>query len=118
MKYLLTLPAILTVAACADQGANYQPILDGAPTAAYRADMAACQSLARNQNQLDQETFVATVAGAGMGAVVGELEDDNPLGGAVVGALASSVAGTVKAGERRGAIIVEYLRGRGHRVVG
>lgn len=34
MKYVLTLPANLTDVASADQTANYQPILDGSPSAA------------------------------------------------------------------------------------
>lgn len=119
MKLLMIIPACLTVAACADSGANYQPILDGPSTAAYRADLAACQSLAHNQNQFDQETLGATVLGAGAGAALGELDDDaNALGGAVVGALAGGVAGAVNASERREAIVLECLRGRGHRVVG
>ncbi|WP_377511422.1 glycine zipper family protein [Octadecabacter sp. R77987] len=119
MKFPMIIPVCLTVAACADSGANYQPILDGAPTAAYRADLAACQSLARNQNQFDQETLGATVLGAGAGAALGGLDDNgDALGGAVAGALAGGIAGTVNASERREAIVLECLRGRGHRVVG
>lgn len=119
MKFLMIIPACLTVAACADSGANYTPILDGAPTAAYRSDLAACQALARNQNQFDQETLGATVLGAGAGAVLGEVDQDgDALGGAVVGALAGGAAGAVNASERREAIVVECLRGRGHRIVG
>lgn len=119
MKHLLVIPAVLAVAACADSGANYQPILDGQPTAAFQSDLAACQSLARNQRQFDQETVGAAVLGAGAGAVLGEVDDEgDALGGAIVGALAGSAAGTVNASERREAIVVECLRGRGHRVVG
>lgn len=119
MKLLFIIPACLTVAACADSGADYQPILDGAPTAAYRADLVACQSLARNQRQFDRETLGATVLGAGAGAALGELDDDgDALGGAVAGALAGGAAGAVNASQRREAIVLECLRGRGHRVVG
>lgn len=119
MKLLMIIPACLTVAACADSGANYQPILDGTPTAAYRSDLAACQSLARDQNQFDQETIGAAVVGGGAGAVLGELDDGgDALGGAVAGALAGGVAGSVNASQRREAIVLECLRGRGHRVVG
>jgi uncharacterized protein YcfJ len=107
------------VAACADSGANYTPILDGAPTAAFQSDLAACQSLARNQRQFDQETIGATVLGAGAGAIMGEADDHgDALGGAIVGALAGGAAGAVNASDRREAIVVECLKGRGHRVVG
>lgn len=119
MKLLMIIPACLALAACADSGANYQPILDGTPTAGYQADLAACQALARNQTQFDQETLGATVLGAGAGAALGALDEDgDALGGAVVGTIAGGVAGTVKASERREAIVLECLRGRGHRVVG
>ena len=119
LPLLLILPATLVLGACADSGANYTPILDGAPTAAFQSDLSACQALARNQSQFDQETLVATVLGAGAGAVLGEADDDgDALGGAIVGALAGGAAGAVNASERREAIVVECLRGRGHPVVG
>ena len=119
MKHLIVVPAVLAVAACAESGANYQPILDGQPTAAFQSDLAACQSLARNQRQFDQETLGAAVLGAGTGAILGEVDDEgDALGGAIVGALAGSAAGAVNASERREAIVVECLRGRGHAVVG
>lgn len=115
---IISAAGLSLVAACADSGANYQPILDGVPTLAYRADLAACQTLARNQNQFDQETLGATVLGTGAGAVLGEIDNGDALGGAVAGALAGGVASAVNASERREAIVVECLRGRGHRVVG
>lgn len=106
------------MAACADGGANYQPILDGASTPAYRADLAACQALARDQDRFRHETLGAAVLGAGAGAALGELDSGDALGGAVAGALAGGVASAVDVSERRESIIVECLRGRGHRVVG
>jgi uncharacterized protein YcfJ len=119
MKYLITFPIMLTVAACAESGANYQPVLDGPATPVYQSDLAACQTLARDQKQFDQETLGATAMGAGAGAVLGEVDDDgDALGGAVVGAIAGGAAGAVNASERRKAIVIECLRGRGHRVVG
>lgn len=119
MKFLTALPAVLAIAACADSGANYQPILDGQPSAAFHSDLAACQSLARSQKQFDQETAGAAVLGAGAGAVLGEVDDGgDALGGAIVGALAGGAAGAVNASERRKAIVIECLRGRGHQVVG
>ncbi|MGH1414126.1 MAG: glycine zipper family protein [Pelagimonas sp.] len=119
MKHLIVLPAVLVVAACADSGASYQPILDGPPSAAFQSDLAACQSLARNQKQFDQETLGAAVVGGGAGAVLGELDEDgDALSGAIVGAIAGGAAGAVNASERRESIVVECLRNRGHRVVG
>lgn len=119
MKKTLMIAALLpALAACADSGANYQPILDGQPTAAFQSDLAACQALARNQNQFDQERVAATVLGAGAGAILGEADSGDALGGAVAGALAGGVASSVDVNERREAIVIECLQGRGHRVVG
>ncbi|OAN77824.1 hypothetical protein A8B78_13735 [Jannaschia sp. EhC01] len=117
MKYLMTLPAVLIVAACADSGANYQPILDGPATPAYRSDLSACQTLARNQ--FGQEALGAAALGAGAGAVLGEVDEaGDALGGAIFGALAGGAAGAVDVSDRRQVIVLECLRGRGHRVVG
>lgn len=109
----------LGLMACADSGANYTPILDGPVTPAFRADLAECQALARAQHQFDQETTGATLLGAGAGALLGAADDEaDAAGGAVAGALAGGIAGATHAADRREAIIVECLRGRGHPVVG
>ncbi|MGR3513026.1 MAG: glycine zipper family protein [Paracoccaceae bacterium] len=119
MKKTLMIAALLpALAACADSGANYQPILDGQPTAAFQSDLAACQDLACNQNQFDQERVAATVLGTGAGAILGEADSGDALGGAVAGALAGGVASSAEVNERREGIVIECLRGRGHRVVG
>ncbi|MEL6683196.1 MAG: glycine zipper family protein [Pseudomonadota bacterium] len=117
MKPQLTLAAtgFALLAACADSGANYKPILDGTPTKAYQADLAACQALARNQNQFDQDTLAATALGAGVGAILGEADSNDALGGAVAGALAGGVSSAVDVSARRESIVIECLRGRCHR---
>ena len=105
--------------ACATDGADVEPILDGAPSAAFQSDLPACRRLARDQHQFDREIGVAALTGAGMGGLLGASEDgDHALGGAVVGALVGAVAGASEASDRREAIVKECLRGRGHRVVG
>ncbi|PUB17331.1 glycine zipper family protein [Yoonia sediminilitoris] len=117
-QLVISTAGVVLIAACADSGANYQPILDGTPTPAYQADLAACQALAHDQNQFDQETLGATVLGAGAGAALGAAESGDALGGALAGALAGGIASAVDVSERRESIVVECLRGRGHRVVG
>ena len=117
-QFTLSTAGLVLMAACADSGANYQPILDGTPTPAYQADLDACQALARNQTQFDEDTIAATVLGAGVGAALGEADNGDAWGGAIAGALAGGVSSAVDASERRESIVVECLRGRGHRVVG
>ena len=117
MKPMLIAPLCLTalLAACADMGADVDPILDGAPRAQFQSDLAACRSLARSQSQLDHETMAAAAIGAGMGGVLGEIDDEgDALGGAVVGALAGAAAGASAASDTREDIVLNCLRGRGH----
>jgi uncharacterized protein YcfJ len=119
MKYLIAFPIVLAVTACAEKGAEYEPILDGPRTVAFQADLSSCRAMAQGQKHLDQETLGAAVLGAGAGAVLGELDEDGDAwGGAIVGALAGGAAGAVNAHEKREAIVAACLRGRGHRVVG
>ncbi|MPQ96097.1 glycine zipper family protein [Thioclava sp. JE_KL1] len=116
--YGLTIATAL-LGACSDTGARYTPIVDGTPSASFQSDLGACQSLARSQRQYDQETAGGAVLGAGAGALLGSADDDGTaLGGAVAGGLAGGVAGLNNSAERRKAIVIECLRGRGHRVVG
>ena len=114
----LTTAALALVAACADSGANHEPILDGVPTPAYQADLKSCQALAQNQTQFDEDTIAATVLGAGVGAALGKADSGDALEGAIAGALAGGISSAVDASEKREAIVIECLRGRGHRVVG
>lgn len=116
---LLSVAGVVVLTACGDSGAQYQPILDGPPSPTYAADLTACQTLARSQKQFDQETVAAAVLGAGLGAALGAADEaGDALGGAVAGALVGGVSNAVDVGERREAIVVACLRGRGHRVVG
>ena len=115
-KFTALATGLFALVACGDNGARNQPILDGAPTPAYDADLAECRSLA--ENQFSQDTLGATMLGAGLGAALGEADGADALGGAVAGALAGGVASAVDVNERRDSIVIECLRGRGHRVVG
>ena len=123
MKAVFLLPLLVLTAACAGSGADYVPVLDGAPSAGFNADLAACQALARDQHQFDRETAGSAAIGAGIGALAGVADDEvsdaeGIAGGLIVGALAGAAAGAGNAAERREAIVVECLRGRGHAVVG
>ena len=120
MKQMLIAPFCLTalLGACAEMGADVEPILDGAPTAQFQSDLSACRSLARNQSQLDHETMAAAALGAGIGGVLGRIDEaGDALGGAVAGGLAGAAAGMSDASDTRETIVLNCLRGRGHAVV-
>lgn len=120
MKPMQIAPLFLTTlfGACADMGADVDPVLDGAPTAQFQSDLSACRSLARSQSQLDQETMAAAVIGAGIGGLLGKADENgDALGGAVVGAATGAAAGASEASDTRKDIVLNCLRGRGHAVV-
>lgn len=120
MKSMLITPLVLTalLGACAGMGTDVDPVLDGQPNAQFQSDLSACRSLARNQSQLNHETMAAAAIGAGIGGLLGELDSDgDALGGAVAGALAGTALGVSEASETRETIVLNCLRGRGHRVV-
>ncbi|WP_424932469.1 glycine zipper family protein [Amaricoccus macauensis] len=121
--FCLPIFATALLAACADSGANYTPIIDGPASPEFDADLADCQLLAANQKQFDEETLGAAVLGAGAGAILGAADEDSDdlegaAGGLIIGGLAGGTAGAVSASDRREAIVVECMRGRGHPVVG
>lgn len=112
----------LSVAACANSGASYRPIVDGPVDAQYEHDLADCQAVAQQREYLNGDTRTAMVAGALIGGAIGaltnhsEAEDvfDGMLGGAAVGGLSGAADAH---GERR-EIVLNCMAGRGHNVVG
>lgn len=120
-KLSLILPALLTVAACADVGANYQPIVDGPVSPNYNADLAQCQALARQQGTVDANTARSAAIGAAGVAGTKAIIDDSAsdlgraaVAGALVGAGASAISNT----QKQQVIIRNCMRGRGYNVVG
>ena len=112
---LLLLP--LGLAACANTGANYTPIVDGPKNSAFYADLSACQTLATERGYLNDDTKGDALLGAALGALVGAVDGD-VLGGAVVGGAAGTAAGAYKAKDERKSIVVSCMQNRGHQVVG
>lgn len=117
--YILALCPIVTLSACADMGASYQPILDGAPSASFQSDLQACQSLAGGQHQLDQDTIGSAAAGGLLGAAIAEHDEGGTaVAGLVGGAVIGLVEGVSTSTDKREMIVVDCMKGRGHRVVG
>lgn len=107
------------VAACADSGANYTPIVDGTKNATFHSDLTACQTLARQELSNGDAAMGGAIVGAGAGAVLGGLDDDTTAGaGALVGALSGAIAGSVENHEAQQAVVITCMQGRGHAVVG
>jgi outer membrane lipoprotein SlyB len=125
-----TAPAMLAIAlclgACADQGADYQPVVDmrGHTEAAYQRDVAVCRQAAlsaRNNAHEAEDAGIGAVAGGAGGALLGAV-GGAPLLGAGIGALAGAV-GTggyeeVKTENREERIVRNCMRTHGYTILG
>lgn len=118
-KSLFALPLILALAACANTGADYRPIVDGPEDAKFERDLAACQALARKKDYLSGENATNAAVGAGLGAIVGGLTGDWAGAGigAGVGLGAGAAKGAVDTQSQRANIVKKCIEKRGHNVV-
>ena len=101
--------------ACANTGANYQPVIDGPVGPNYGADLASCQSLAASQPAIDGSTAGAAAAGAGVAAASSVIINDNSdnLGeaaavGALVGATGNAIQKNQQKEEKMGSQRIGY----------
>jgi len=120
-KFYAALAVTGMLAACANSGANYSPVIDGPVNPNYNADLSQCQSLAASQPQVDGSTAGAAATGAGVAAAGSVIYNDNSsrLGeAAAVGALAGITSNAVKKNANRESIVRNCMRGRGYNVVG
>ncbi len=120
-KIFLILPVVAIASACANTGANYQPVIDGPVGPNYNADLAQCQSLAASQASVDGSTAGSAALGAAgaaaTSAIINDSSDD--LGrAAAVGALAGASADAIKKNQNKEVIVRNCMRGRGYNVVG
>ena len=118
---LFALPLALVVSACANTGANYTPVIDGAVGPNYNADLAACQQLAASQPNLGSDTAatVATTTGvAAAGTAIVANEGNNVRDAAAIGAIAGLAAAGLEGQQNKEQIVRNCMRGRGYNVVG
>ncbi len=110
----------LSAVACSNTAGRYNPIVDGPRDARYTADVTACQDLASQRSYANGDVRTNALIGAGLGTLLGAAEEG--VEGAIAGGLIGSIAGgggtAWEARDERKSIIVECMRGRGHRVVG
>ena len=117
--YFIMILAGLT-SACANSGATYTPIVDGAQDAQFNADLAQCQNLAKDKKFWNGDVKSEAAAGAVVGAVIGVIEDggEGAAAGAVVGGLIGGADRAWEVRDERKSIVIQCMVGRGHSVVG
>ena len=120
-KMLLALPIVGILAACANSGANYTPVIDGAAGPGYETDLAECQALAASGKPVDGRVAGAAATGAvlaGASSVIWDGNSSNLGEAAAVGALAGLTSGVVRRNNEQEAIVRNCMAGRGYRVIG
>ncbi|MDE0590100.1 glycine zipper family protein [Halocynthiibacter sp. C4] len=120
-KLISAAPIILSIAACTNTGASYQPVIDGPVGPNYGADLAYCQNLAAQQGALSSDTAGKAAAGAGVAAAstaVFANEGNNVRDAAILGAAAGVTAGALDQNSKKEAIIRNCMAQRGYKVVG
>lgn len=118
---LVAVPLVALVAACANSGANYRPVVDGPVGDHYEADLADCQALAASGATVDGRTAGSAVAGAGVGAATSVIWNNNSSNAgeaAAVGALLGLTGDLARKNAERESIVKRCMSGRGHNVVG
>ena len=121
-KLLLSIPLFLMMAACANTGADYTPIVDGRRSPDFKQDLAACRHVAQDRKWLNGDTkqnmAIGATAGALLGAAESEGEAGDIVGGAIAGVVGGGLVGAAQSNKERKAIVIECMKQRGHRVVG
>ncbi len=120
-KLLAPLPLLCLLAACANSGANYQPVIDGPVGPNYSSDLAACQSLAAQQGPLDRNTGATAATGAavaGGATAIFNNRGTNVRDAALAGAATGVAAGALQQQQNKAVIVRNCMRSRGYNVVG
>lgn len=129
-RTIVVLTAGLLLSACAGgyAGESYTPVIDvygspGKDPTTYSNDLAQCQQLAQQRNQVAEGAMgagVGAVLGAGAGAIGGAIAGRPGLGaglGAAGGALAGGAGSAYQSNVNRQDIVMNCMRGRGWSVL-
>ena len=120
-KSFLILPVLMLAGACANTGANYQPVIDGPVGPNYSNDLAQCQKMAAYQAAVDGSTAGNEAIGAaGAAATTAIIQDRSDKMGreAAAGDLLGAGADVYAKNQNREVIVRNCMRGRGYNVVG
>lgn len=117
----MALPLIFTIAACANSGANYTPVIDGPVGPNYGNDLAQCQALAASQSTFDNNAGASAATGAGVAAATTAVFNNtgnNVRDAAILGAAAGLTSSAIQGNANKESIVANCMRGRGYNVVG
>lgn len=127
-KLALTATLALGMTACATSGANVVPVIDAPDSPQLQADLAQCQTLASQYKGSDNDTVLAAVVGAGIGALTGgtinnryrrdQFSGNNALAGAAIGGAAGLGYGAYNSENKKSDIVYRCMAGRGYNILG
>ncbi len=127
-KLALTATLALGMTACATSGANVVPVIDASNKPQLQADLTQCQTLASEYQNSGNNTVLAAVVGAGIGALTGgtinnrfrrnRLSGNNALAGAAIGGAAGLGYGAYNSENKKSEIVYRCMSGRGYNILG
>lgn len=120
-RHLTAVTLACLVAACANSGSNFQPVIDGPVGPNYSNDLAQCQAIAANQGAFDRNTAATAATGAAVaGGTTAVLNNrgTNVRDAALVGAAAGVAAGALQQQSNKEQLIRNCMRSRGYNVIG
>lgn len=125
---LITILAGVSLTACATSGANAVPVIDAPNSPKLQADLSQCQQLAAQYNGSGNDTALAAVVGAGIGALTGgtinnrfrrnRFSGNNALAGAAIGGAAGLGFGAYQSEGKKAEIVYRCMAGRGYHILG
>ncbi|WP_051305576.1 glycine zipper family protein [Desulfogranum mediterraneum] len=119
VSFLVMFGAVLMLMGCGHTAARYQPIVDGPKDSKYFTDLSSCQQIAEERSYMNDEVKTRALLGAGLGAVVGVIDDGagGALAGVIGGSLIGGGAGSWKTRTDRKNIVLQCMRMREYKVV-
>ena len=109
----------LFIAACANTGANYRPIIDSKNInlSRYEADLQECQKYAEQKGGAAEKATIGAGAGAVLGGVLASVGNGDKGASSRIGGVMGAVSGLTSGEQGQRSVIKRCLIGRGYKVL-
>jgi outer membrane lipoprotein SlyB len=121
MKTKIWMISFLTlfIAACANTGANFRPIIDtkNVDLNRYETDLKECQQYAEQKSGAAEKATIGAGAGAVLGGVLAAVGNGDKGSSSRIGGVMGAVSGLTSGEQSQRAVIKRCLIGRGYKVL-
>jgi len=107
------------IAACANTGANYRPIIDSknVDLNRYEADLQECQQYVEQKGGAAEKSAIGAGAGAVLGGVLAAVGNSDKGSSSRIGGVMGAVSGLTSGEQGQRTVIRRCLIGRGYKVL-